>query len=95
MSEPNIQPIAGNMLTLSEEDADLLRTTAASVVELQAELGAEYERHLAARERITLSLDNARKQYLALVEAFSTKYVKQPGSYDFRPELGAFVTRGE
>lgn len=81
-------------IPLDEADALLLRAMASDIIELQAALGTEYERHLDTIAKIKPALEKARADYQSLVDMFAKKYIKQPGRIDFRPELGAFVTRG-
>lgn len=89
----HVQAIAGTTISISQEDSALLHESMNSIVEAQNALGAELERHLNAVEKLKGELDSARGTYRSLVDVLANRYVKRPGSYDFRPELGAFVER--
>jgi len=88
-----VQAMTGTKIPISEEDGALLHEAMSSIVEAQNALGAELERHLNVVETLKGGLDNARSDYRSLVDVLAKKYVKRPGSYDFRPELGAFIER--
>lgn len=57
------------------------------------ERAADHERARAKTEetRILHALASARRKYNQLVDVLATKYVRRPGSFSFRPEIGAFV----
>jgi hypothetical protein len=73
------------------EDLELVHQACAAIEVAQAELGAEYERHMREAARLKERIDDARRSYRVLVEVLAKKHVKVAGEHDFRPDIGAFV----
>lgn len=95
-SNANVQPItAEEVIRLSEEDLLMVGSVLASIKDIHAALGAEEERHVRTKSELTETLKQARQGFDMLVEALAQRYVKRPGRFAFRPDLGAFVASSE
>lgn len=91
----NVAPINGNVIPLSDEDAELLREALSAIVSRQNALGVEMERHLDAVAALHGELKHARDDVASLVGVLSKKYCKRPGKWDFRADMSAFIEREE
>ena len=94
MGDASVTPILGK-IELAADDLVLLQRALDLIAEVQTLLGAEHERHSNMVEHLGQQLKRARSAYLTIADALSNKYVKRPGQYVFRPDLGAFVGRNE
>lgn len=91
--QDNVAPVATleEKIVLPEDDLELVQQSWSDIIDAQAELGVEYERHMNEAARLKNQIDQSRADYRALVDVLAKKHVKRPGKFDFRPELGAFV----
>lgn len=82
-------------IVLEQGDMEFFHASFGAIREAQALLGAEYDRHLVEVERLKKEIEQRRVECQSLVDLFARKYVRWPGKFDFRPEVGAFVRVGE
>jgi len=62
---------------------------------LEAALAREAQRHESEKQELLRAVSARRERMNALVGVLASKYVKGPGRFDFKPDLGAFIETKE
>ena len=82
-------------ISLSDEDRALVAQSQAMIQASLAELGA-FRAEVIENERILMQhVLDAHANHHNLMQLLTTRYVKRPGKFDFRADLGSFVERKE